>query len=290
MPDSYDAATLQAFSEPAWVTGSPSPHYDESHHRLRSYVLKWLATHLPDSRVSKWEETGYREESVARQAGKDGILMGFAFGSRMDPELVRLSGVSPPAGIRPEDWTPFHDFVLVDTFNTVGAGSAFNALHSGLAYGAGPILHFASDEMKRNVLPSLLNGTKNCCLALTEANAGSDVANIGATTAEKTSDGKYYIVNGFKKWITNGIYSDYFTTLVRTSGKPGEAKGLSFLLIPRSEGVTTKKMKIIGAHASGTTLVEFDDVKVPVENLIGKEGEGLKYCFYKCVYARTDVT
>ena len=79
-----------------------------------------------------------------------------------------------------------------------------------------------------------------------------------------------------RKWITNGIYSDYFTTAVRTSGKPGEAAGVSLLLIPRSQGLSTKKMKMGGQWSAGTTYVDFEDVEVPVENLIGVEGEGFK--------------
>lgn len=65
-------------------------------------------------------------------------------------------------------------------------------------------------------------------------------------------------------------------TAVRTSGKPGDAKGVSILLIPRSEGVKTKKMQMGGQWAAGTTWIDFEDVKVPVENLIGTEGEGFK--------------
>lgn len=197
--DSYDLSTLQPFSEPPWVTGSPSPYYDSSHHALRKYLLDWIAKYLPDERVTSWEESGYRDEAIFEQAGRDGILLGFAFGSRMDPELVKLSGVKPPAGLDPAKWTPFHDFVLVDTLCTVGAGSAFMALHSGIAYGTGPILHFANEQMKRKVLPDVLNGKKKICLAITEPLAGSDVSNVGGTTAEKSADGKYYIVNGLKK-------------------------------------------------------------------------------------------
>lgn len=76
--------------------------------------------------------------------------------------------------------------------------------------------------------------------------------------------------------ITNGIYSDYFTTAVRTSGKAGETNGISFLLIPKTEGVTCKRMLMSGQWCAGTTFVTFEDVKVPVENLIGKEGAGFK--------------
>jgi alkylation response protein AidB-like acyl-CoA dehydrogenase len=74
--------------------------------------------------------------------------------------------------------------------------------------------------------------------------------------------------------ITNGIWSDFFTTAVRT-GPPGHS-GVSLLVIPRTEGVKTERMKCQGVWASGTTYITFENVKVPVENLIGKENEGFK--------------
>jgi alkylation response protein AidB-like acyl-CoA dehydrogenase len=120
-------------------------------------------------------------------------------------------------------------------------------------------------------------GEKVICLAITEPTAGSDVANLKCT-AKKTADGKHYIVNGEKKWITNGVFADYFTTAVRTGG-PGMG-GVSMLLIERSAGVKTTQMKCMGVWPSGTTYVTFEDVLVPVENLIGKENEGFKYIMY----------
>jgi alkylation response protein AidB-like acyl-CoA dehydrogenase len=112
-----------------------------------------------------------------------------------------------------------------------------------------------------------LRGEKLICLAITEPWAGSDVANI-QTTAVKSPCGKFYIVNGLKKWITNGIFCDYFTTAVRT-GKEGHS-GISMLLIEKAfPGVSTRKMKCSGLWSSGTTFIVFEDVKVPVENLIG---------------------
>ncbi len=78
-----------------------------------------------------------------------------------------------------------------------------------------------------------MSGEKIICLAISDANAGSDVAGL-TCTAEKSSCGKFYIVNGTKKWITNGMFSDYFTTAVRT-GKSGMG-GISMLLIERSQG------------------------------------------------------
>jgi alkylation response protein AidB-like acyl-CoA dehydrogenase len=104
--------------------------------------------------------------------------------------------------------------------------------------------------------------------------AGSDVAGL-TCEAKLSEDGKHYIVNGEKKWITNGVWSDYFTTAVRT-GSDGMT-GVSVLLIERSAGgVSTRRMDCQGVWSSGTTYITFEDVKVPVENLIGKENQGFK--------------
>ena len=115
------------------------------------------------------------------------------------------------------------------------------------------------------------------------ADAGSDVANI-TCEAKLTEDGKHYIVNGEKKWITNGVWCDYFTTAVRTGG--AGMNGISVLLIERDfGGVSTRKMDCQGVWSSGTTYVTFEDVKVPVENLVGKENQGFKGKVHKLVDA-----
>lgn len=111
-------------------------------------------------------------------------------------------------------------------------------------------------------------------MAVTEPYAGSDVANI-RTEAKKTPDGKHYIVNGEKKWITNAIFADFFVVIVRTGG-PGMG-GISLLLLEKGmPGITCRKMKCSGVWASGTTYITFENVKVPVENLIGTENKGFK--------------
>lgn len=115
-----------------------------------------------------------------------------------------------------------------------------------------------------------MSGEKRICLAITEPWAGSDVAGL-RTTAKRTEDGKHYMVSGTKKWITNGTWCDYFVTAVKTP------KGLSVLLIERGPGVETKPIKTsYSSHAPGTSLVTFTDVKVPVENRLGEEGNGLR--------------
>jgi len=99
------------------------------------------------------------------------------------------------------------------------------------------------------------------------------VANIRCTAK---LDGDHYIVNGEKKWITNGIFADYFTVACRTGGKG--MGGISLLLVERGmAGLTTRKMKCSGVWSSGTTYITFDDVRVPKANLLGKENKGFQY-------------
>ena len=128
----------------------------------------------------------------------------------------------------------------------------------------------------------VLSGSKRICLAITEPNAGSDVASI-TSTAVKTADGKHYIVNGVKKWITNGANSHYFSTAVRTGKGHG---GISMLLIERSDGVETKLIKTSYSSCAGTAYVTFENVKVPVENLLGKEGQGFQVIMFNFNHER----
>lgn len=140
-----------------------------------------------------------------------------------------------------------------------------------------------NEPLRQRLTEEVLSGKKKMCLAVTEAFAGSDVAGL-RTTAEKTPDGKHYIINGtkyvpspplqegyadyFRKWITNGMWADYFVTACRTE------KGFSVLLIPRDDNVETSQIKTSYSTTAATAFVEFNNVKVPVENLLGEEHKG----------------
>jgi len=119
-------------------------------------------------------------------------------------------------------------------------------------------------------------------LAVTEPWAGSDVARI-QTTARR--EGDYYVVNGQKKFISGGHIADYFVTAVRT-GAEGMG-GVSVLLIEKdSPGVTVRRLKTQGWHSSHTTHILFEDVRVPVSNIIGKEHEGFKVIMFNFNHER----
>ncbi|CAJ0893164.1 449_t:CDS:2, partial [Entrophospora sp. SA101] len=192
---------------------------------------------------------------------------------RIPKELfIKMADAGILAGV--VDFDHFAEFVLSDELARCGSGGILWGLTGGLGIGLPPILKFGSEELKKRVVPECLSGHKNICLAITEPYAGSDVANI-KTEAKLSDDGQHYIVNGEKKWITNGTFADYFTTAVRTGG-PGMG-GISLLLIERTmPGVNTRQMLCSGVWSSGTAYITFDDVKVPKRNLVGKENGGFK--------------
>lgn len=170
--------------------------------------------------------------------------------------------------LKGEDFDAFHDLVATQELVRANARGFWDGNMVGMTISLTAVLQHASPDLKYEVQNQCLDGEKTICLAVSEAFAGSDVQNI-RTVAEKTPDGQFYIVNGTKKWITNGVWCDYFVTAVNTG------KGLSVLLIHRGEGLETRAIKTAYSASAGTTFVTFDNVKVPARNLLGQEGKGI---------------
>ena len=209
-------------------------------------------------------------DHIYKQMGERGYLAGL-MGLHKYPTKYTDHQVK---SVKPEEWDLFHEMLLTDEISRAGSGGLVWNLIGGFGIGCPPLVKFGKKPLVDRILPGILNGDKRICLAITEPDAGSDVANL-TCEAKLTEDGKHYIVNGEKKWITNGVWCDYFTTAVRTGGEG--MNGVSALLIEREHGgVSTRKMDCQGVWASGTTYVTFEDVKVPVENLLSKENQGFK--------------
>ena len=219
--------------------------------------------------VTEWEEAKKVPDTIYKQMGERGYLAGLMGLHQFPTHLTNFK----PKSVSPEKWNFFHEMIVTDEISRAGSGGLVWNLIGGFGIGCPPVVKFGKKSLVERILPGILNGDKRICLAITEPDAGSDVANL-TCEAKLTEDGKHYIVNGEKKWITNGVWSDYFTTAVRTGG-PG-MNGVSVLLIERSEGVSTRKMDCQGVWSSGTTYITFEDVKVPVENLLSKENQGFK--------------
>lgn len=267
------------FGDPNWYQEWRSPYFNESHIRLRKAMREFTEKEIMPF-THEWDENKTLPKELYRKAYEAGWLAGVA----ALPWPTKYVGDKIAGGVKPEEFDAFHELIIIDEISRCGSGGVVWGLFAGLSIGLPPILHFGSDYLKDKVAGPCLRGEKVICLCITEPDAGSDVANLKCE-AKKTPDGKHYIVNGEKKWITNGVFSDFFTVAVRTGGSG--MGGISLLLIEKDmPGVTTKPMKCSGVWPSGTTYVTFEDVKVPVENLIGKENQGFKYVMYNFNHER----
>ncbi|KAJ3279847.1 hypothetical protein HDU79_000252, partial [Rhizoclosmatium sp. JEL0117] len=260
-----------------WM-GSKTPYYNESHVAYRKAVREFVDTQLRPHAQEYEDNGGKIDIALYKAMGKFGLLA-----SRIGPGLHLKFVPSLPAGVKPDQFDYFHEMIAHEEIARLGSPSFSDGLGGGMVIGLPPVLAFGSKEMVQKVAPAVLMGEKRICLAITEPYAGSDVANIRCT-AKKTPDGKHYIVNGVKKWITNGHFSDYFVTAVRTGG--AGHSGVSMLLIERCEGLETKQMKTAYSSAAGTAYVTYDNVKVPVENLIGTENQGFPVIMFNFNHER----
>ena len=169
------------------------------------------------------------------------------------------------------------DFVTSTIVNEyLGAGHSFSvaiAAHTGI--GTLPILYFGTREQKQKYIPKLITGEWAGAYGLTEPNSGSDA--LGAkTTAKLSDDGKYYLLNGQKCWITNGGFAQVYTVFAKVDGD----KFTGFIVERGTEGFTQgPEEHKMGIKGSSTVQLYFQDAKVPVENLLGEIGKGHKIAF-----------
>jgi alkylation response protein AidB-like acyl-CoA dehydrogenase len=158
-----------------------------------------------------------------------------------------------------------------------GCGSTALAIEAHNALGCAPIVNWGSDTLKQKFLPKAASGeSKLAALSLTEPGAGSDLK--GGVTTRGEKKGEEWIINGAKMWVTNASIADFLVTLVRTDPSGG-SHSLSLIVVPTSSvglhiAAAEKKM---GVRGSPTHAVTFENVPVPLENLVGEKGRGLQY-------------
>lgn len=203
--------------------------------------------------VDAWEEQGEFPRSLYTRAGETGIL-----------------GIGYPEAYGGSGGDLFVKIAATEELMRCGSGGIAAGLGS-VDISIPPILALGTEAQKRRLIPPVLTGEKIAALGITEPNAGSDVANI--RTRAVRSD-HTYVVNGGKTFITSGVRADQLTCAVRTGGEG--SKGLSLLVIPSSTpGYSVSgKLRKMGWWASDTAQIFFDDCRVPVDNLLGAEGQG----------------
>lgn len=193
------------------------------------------------------------------------------------PELLNKAGELGLLGISvPEEYGGFGKDFTTSMLATevLGAGHSFAvaiSAHTGI--GTLPILYYGNAEQKAKYIPKLASGEWKACYCLTEPGSGSD-ANSGKTKAVLSPDGKHYILNGQKMWITNGGFADVFTVFAKVDND----ENLSAFIVEKSFGgisLNPEEHKM-GIKGSSTRQVFFNDCKVPVENLLSDRQNGFK--------------
>jgi acyl-CoA dehydrogenase len=162
------------------------------------------------------------------------------------------------------------DAVFVEELARCGSGGLAAGIGAHVGIALPPIWRFGTEAQKQRYLVPGIRGERIAALAITEPDAGSDVASI-RTFARKVGGG--YVVNGSKTFITGGVRAEIIVTAVKTT-QDGGHHGLSFLVVERGPGVQSRPLEKLGWHASDTAHITFDDVFVPEENRLGEENAG----------------
>jgi acyl-CoA dehydrogenase len=229
----------------------PIPPFTAEHEEFRGAVRRFVETELYPH-AGEWEEARWFPNDVFSRLAELGYI-GLKF-------PTEYGG----------DGDPVADAVFVEELARCGSGglAAGIGAHSGIALP--PIWKFGTEAQKQRYLVPGIRGELIAALAITEPDAGSDVAGI-RTQARKVDGG--YVVNGSKMFITGGVRADVIVTAVKTTVEGGH-HGISFMLIDRGPGVESTAIEKMGWHASDTALITLDDVFVPEENLLGEENQG----------------
>jgi alkylation response protein AidB-like acyl-CoA dehydrogenase len=229
--------------------------FEAEHEELRTSFRAWLDKEVVPH-DAEWEEAGIVPREVFADAGRHGFL---AFEV---PEELGGGGV---ADFR-------FNAVIVEEVERAGTGGAMLGitLHNDICLPY--FMRYCTDEQRARWLPGIASGELITAIAMTEPGIGSDLASMGTSAIR---DGDRYVVNGSKTFITNGINADLVITAVKTDPSQRH-KGMSLLVLERGmEGFERgRNLDKIGQHAQDTAELFFTDVSVPVENLLGAEGQG----------------
>ncbi|PLR91608.1 acyl-CoA dehydrogenase family protein [Bacillus sp. T33-2] len=230
------------------------PYFTEEHEQLRKTVRKFVEKEVTPY-VDDWEEKGEFPLEIFRRMGDLGFL-----------------GLRYPENAGGQGWDYFAGIVFAEEMAKCGCGGFPMAVAVQTDMATPPIMEFGNDEQIERFLKPALKGEKLAAIGISEPNHGSDVASI---ETRARLEGNEWVINGSKTFITNGPRADFITLVARTNEKPGH-KGISLILVELDRpGVSiSRKLDKVGMRSSDTAEIIFDNVTVPYDNLLGKEGQG----------------
>lgn len=231
-------------------------YFTEEHNAFRQSFRDFLQKEVVPF-VDEWEEKGKIDPLIWKKMGDMGYL-----------------GLNYPIEYGGLELDLFYTIIFLEEMQRVNSGG-FAAAMWAHTYLAMTHLDKEGDEKikQKYLVPSIL-GEKVGCLCISEPSGGSDVAGM-RTTAIKKDD--HYILNGSKTFITNGVYSNYLIVAAK-SNPEDKYQGISIFVLDREmPGISASKLNKLGWRASDTGEIGFDNVKVPVTNLLGEEGKGFSY-------------
>lgn len=205
--------------------------------------------------ASAWEEVEEFPRDLFKRFGELGFL-----------------GLKYPEAYGGSNAGPLYEAVLLEELGRCGSGGVAAGLGAQFTIATGPISLFGSEEQKQRYLTPAIRGEAIGALAVTEPDAGSDVAGI-RTTAKR--EGDVFVINGTKLYITNGVRADFVVLAAKTDSSRG-SKGMSMFIVERgTPGFTVgRKLKKLGWRASDTAELVFNECRVPASNLLGRENDG----------------
>ena len=243
------------------------PIFDDEHEDYRESFRSFLAAEVTPN-FAEWDESGVVSRDLFEKAGSHGF-MGMAI-----PEQYGGAGA--------DDWR--FNVVLTEEAVRSGVGAAFGGPMLTTDICLPYLLTSGTDEQKARWLPGIATGETVMAIAMTEPGTGSDLA---AVTTSARLEGDAYVVNGSKTFITNGGHADRVIVVAKTDPDAGHA-GISLIVVDAdSEGFSRgPQIEKLGQHASDTTELFFDDVRVPAGNLLGAAGSGFYQLMEKLVPER----
>jgi len=230
--------------------------FDDEHQMFRGAFRQFVEKEVVPCH-EQWEKDGVVSRELWLKAGENGFL-GFNV-----PEEYGGLGI--------DDFR--YNAIVTEELIRVGASGPGFGLHNDITIPY--ILHYATEEQKKRLLPGMVSGEIITAIAMTEPNTGSDLAGVGTTAIRENG---HYVVNGQKTFITNGILSDVVITVVKTNPEARHS-GITLLLVERDmDGFKRgRNLDKMGLKAQDTAELYFDNVQVPVDNLLGEEGSGFAY-------------